>query len=40
MLTFIFMVLFVGKKASASASGHKSDDDDENFDEFLEGMFL
>ncbi|KAL6981237.1 hypothetical protein U1Q18_022867 [Sarracenia purpurea var. burkii] len=28
-----------GRRASTSASVHKSDEDDENFDEFLEGMF-
>lgn len=36
---YVFLKLFfAGKKASVSTDDHKVDDDD-NFDEFLEGMF-
>ena len=31
--------MLIGKRALTSASDHKIDDDDDNLDEFLEGMF-
>ena len=37
-LTFFLKLFFAGKMASISTDDHKVGDDD-NFDEFLEGMF-